>query len=508
MHAGHSHHSTHGPRSSSERQSRSELEMDGLPEKVTPLLRGVRPEDKEYYERALRSGTFICLDDSRLVVESDAINDDYCDCRDGSDEPGTSACENGRFFCENKGHKPKILSSMFVDDGVCDCCDGTDESGGDKVCENTCRSATSRSRNENDLFEGSQPKADAGAIYDEGSLVGTSSLSVSSAKTAAEEGGDLTTTGTPVWLVIGIPTVPRKEDYLERTLEALLKELPDVGEDQTNQTQSQNNKKKIKVVVMNNSPGNHTQYYRLKYRWTMNAKTSIDKAKHYLEFVENPKHCDWHPELSDPDDMNNPLNIPGHQVRQQSCDLLSMIEHNFSKRNFSFAHYLFMEDDFITCANMVHIISYLIGKVERLDPDWLAIRLSFGMNGILMKALDLLAFKHVLQQGLTQLPPDLIYQEWLEQMQREENRTQYIYEHNLLDHIGSVSSFSFKRPERPEWPGCFQPLAAVWSFALIEKFDLQKCRHSDISPCSDMNHEAHQERWNTTNQQRLHYLLV
>jgi len=65
--------------------------------------------------------TFTCLDGSATIPIS-AVNDDFCDCADGSDEPGTSACE-GRpasgFYCENKGHVPSVILASRVNDGLC-----------------------------------------------------------------------------------------------------------------------------------------------------------------------------------------------------------------------------------------------------------------------------------------------------------------------------------------------------------------------------------------------------
>lgn len=92
-----------------------------------PAIRGLNPELADRYKNV--GNKFTCIDGSFSIPFSQ-VNDNYCDCADGSDEPGTPACHNGIFYCRNKGHEPRLLPAQFVDDGVCDCCDGSDEPSG------------------------------------------------------------------------------------------------------------------------------------------------------------------------------------------------------------------------------------------------------------------------------------------------------------------------------------------------------------------------------------------
>ena len=99
-------------------------------------VKGVHPSSYPKYVPT-SSNLWSCLDGSRSIPWS-AVNDDYCDCRDGSDEPGmtpcnrpirtystltlhlgTSACPNSSFFCPNIGHVGASISATRVNDGLC-----------------------------------------------------------------------------------------------------------------------------------------------------------------------------------------------------------------------------------------------------------------------------------------------------------------------------------------------------------------------------------------------------
>ncbi|KAI8622060.1 glucosidase II beta subunit-like-domain-containing protein [Chytriomyces sp. MP71] len=106
------------------------------------MLRGIDPSQKQKYTRG--SESFECLDGSNTIPAL-AVNDDFCDCKDGSDEPGTSACANGSYFCVGKNGLEFVrIPSSRVNDGVCDpeCCDGTDEYNGFIKCLVTCGSSS------------------------------------------------------------------------------------------------------------------------------------------------------------------------------------------------------------------------------------------------------------------------------------------------------------------------------------------------------------------------------
>ncbi|TDZ14092.1 Glucosidase 2 subunit beta [Colletotrichum orbiculare MAFF 240422] len=131
----------------------------------TNLPRGVGPEFAKFYES---KDSFSCISHPEITLSFKQVNDDSCDCPDGSDEPGTAACayldplsppqpfvgsQTGTtntpnalpgFWCANVGHIGAYVPFMYVNDGHCDydlCCDGTEEYGkaGGVKCENRCK---------------------------------------------------------------------------------------------------------------------------------------------------------------------------------------------------------------------------------------------------------------------------------------------------------------------------------------------------------------------------------
>ena len=77
-----------------------------------------------------------------------------------------------------------------------------------------------------------------------------------------------------MWLTVGIPTVPRKReaDYLTRTLETLLQELPADATDPLHA--------RVRVLVMNNRPGNHSVFYAVSLRHLVVMSVSMLQPAH------------------------------------------------------------------------------------------------------------------------------------------------------------------------------------------------------------------------------------
>lgn len=121
-------------------------------------LKGVMTQLASQYETG---DQFTCLK-SGTSIPSTYVNDDYCDCEDGTDEPGTSACANllvtGKmapdflFQCDVHATTPLVVGTLVkhsqVNDGLCDCCDGSDEYTTDAACANTCAADAERHEKE------------------------------------------------------------------------------------------------------------------------------------------------------------------------------------------------------------------------------------------------------------------------------------------------------------------------------------------------------------------------
>ena len=312
------------------------------------------------------------------------------------------------------------------------------------------------------------------------------------------------------WLLIGINTVPRPGhvSYLNRTLSSLLDELPDAVTDPLGPSA-------VQVVVMNMAPGTHDAYEDAKV--VFSGAQNV-KAGRYITFMDRPGvYVDPAPHAPVVDDLNNPRNIPGPQVRRQTCDVATLLEWAAGSADGDGTavpspspraeHFMFIEDDFDTCGHAVRVLQYAVQKLNLRAPNWLALRVSYGMNGILLRAgPDAAALAAYLRRHAARLPPDLLWREWalgggsagLRQTQPHSTarRLQYIYRQNLFAHTGDVSSFSV-RPSRRAWPECYAPMASVWSLHKREQFDAERCGEEDLSPCDSQALVDVNEDWAT-----------
>ncbi|XP_076882917.1 glucosidase 2 subunit beta-like [Bidens hawaiensis] len=259
-------------------------------------LLGVAPEDEKYYKGLwTSSGTVKCRDGSRAFTKAQ-LNDDFCDCFDGTDEPGTSACPTGKFYCRNAGHKALTIFSSRINDGICDCCDGSDEYDGKTRCNNTCWEAGKAARDK--LMEKI-------ALFREG--VAIRKHEVEQAKvSAAKDEAELSKLKNEEKILKGI--VQQLKEHKERIdkaveKERIQKEKEEKQKKEAEETESKENKGEEKIDVEEQEPvkNNHDEAVILDDSLS-SQNSKEDPAERAAEAVQNADASLDNGEKHDPKD--------------------------------------------------------------------------------------------------------------------------------------------------------------------------------------------------------------
>jgi hypothetical protein len=276
------------------------------------------------------------------------------------------------------------------------------------------------------------------------------------------------------WLAIGIPTISRRnqEDYLLQSLDALIHQLPSDPSDLFYGN--------ILIIVVNLQPNplDHLRYQEAKALYT---NPSHPKSI-YFEFHDHASP-DQNP-YPNRHDSGTP-NHPGALVRKQTRDLVKVMTLSINKSSY----YLFLEDDMTLCSSGYITLSYLINKASRYHPNWLAIRLSYGMNGIIMNSHDLPAFSSYLLTHQARRPPDHLVVEWYagetpESAAYKGSRANIGFRYNLFHHLGTISTL--RKSTSPKYLTCYEELVEPTVFA-VEGFNPKECPEDDIWPCMNVD---------------------
>lgn len=293
------------------------------------------------------------------------------------------------------------------------------------------------------------------------------------------------------WLVIGIPTIARahNEDYLLKSLATLAVQLP-VSKSDLMYGQ-------VLMVVVNMQgaeSGPHQRYEEAKLLYSQ-TKEKPNPRGIYFEFIDNKDIKDiFEDPLSGKSALNDygSPNMPGFRVRKQTRNIVSVMRSSEGKGKY----YLFLEDDMEFCPSGLLAIQYLLDKSSRYHHNWLAIRASYGMNGIFLHSKDIRPFGDYLLKGQARRPPDHLVVEWYagesaESRKYKGDRANIGFRYNLFNHIGAVSTL---RTEKSAiYPGCYDQLLEPTVFK-VEAFSIRECPKDDVWPCHMKHREADHTR--------------
>ncbi len=291
------------------------------------------------------------------------------------------------------------------------------------------------------------------------------------AAAVASEPVRLPRSGSPpqLWLRMAIMSVGRKDnsEYLLRTLVSILEQLPPHDPLSAH----------VEVLVVNNQqpPEAHTVLTRARERFGGHARVRFATKRR--------------PEP--------PLKCPGgrskvsEKVQRQTCDLVAAINAILDARPHA-THVMMMEDDWLFCPHGLDSLRYFLSKAYQYDPRWLALRVSYGFNGVVVRQADLPALQRHLQVHFERRPPDHLLFEWFSG-ERDDTRalaagrSYRIYRHNLFFHIGTKSTIN--QPSHRFIPGCY---ALLYDWLLpAEVFNEKVLLTSACSSSSALPHLGH-----------------
>lgn len=167
---------------------------------------------------------------------------------------------------------------------------------------------------------------------------------------------------------------------------------------------------------------------------------------------------------------------------------------------------MLLEDDWVLCPQGLAAAQYAIRKAHRYDPRWLALRVSYGFNGVVVPQADLNALSSHLgnPENVARRPPDHLLYEWFsgenlirdakkidgrvgangtdeQQSQAQPARSFRVFRYNLFHHIGAASTLA--QPAGRHNPAC---LSQLFDWMLPgETFKEKECPRDDIWPCRE-----------------------
>ena len=316
-------------------------------------------------------------------------------------------------------------------------------------------------------------------------------------------------------LVVGIPSMRRHGDlnYVQRTLQYLLQQTVTNGTGDAAPGGASDvpgpHPLRIRLLVMDHTraPGTHAAFEASRRQFcgslpsdpplgapspTSACSTRAMGAHMVASAPGSLVTFAWNgiPRVEDGSDAGTD-NFPGARVRAQSRDVVALLElagalfHGAPTDRA--AYYMFLEDDFRVCPQGLRSLAFGLARATGLhgSPEWNALRVSYGLNGGVLRGGDIGVFAGYLGTHLARRPPDHLWVEWFagetpESAEHKRGRPHAAFRYNILEHFGASSSLRGKAA--PLYALCYDVLDERVVFE-VEAFKAMQCAHDFVWPC-------------------------